>query len=81
MPPPPPIDGADIRIPPPDDMDGCDIAAPELIPPMCIGGAEDRGSILGLGLSLRTGGAICAGGVGIGRGGAAAGVEAGAGVG
>jgi hypothetical protein len=83
MPPPPPIDGADIRIPPLDDIEGRDIAAPELMPPMCMGAGEVRGSILGLGIGLLlfTGGAIRSGEEGIGRGGAAAGTETGAGVG
>lgn len=55
------MDGADVRIPPPDDIDGCDIAAPEFMPPECIGAGEERGSILGLdiiGRSLCVGGAI-----------------------
>jgi hypothetical protein len=75
------MDGADIRIPPPADIEGCDIAAPELIPPVCIGGTEERGSILGLGIgrSLFAAGAIRTGGVGIGRGGAATGTAAGVG--
>ena len=84
MPPPPPIDGADIRIPPPDDIEGRDIAAPELMPPpMCTGAGEERGSILGLGIGLLlfTGGAIRTGEAGIGRCGAAAGIETEAGVG
>ena len=83
MPPPPPIDGADIRIPPPDDIAGRDIAAPEFMPPMCMGAGEERGSILGLGIGLLlfTGGAIRTGEAGIGRGEAAAGIETGAGAG
>ena len=52
MAPPPPMDGADVRIPPPDDIDGCDMALPEVMPPIRIGGAEERGSILGLGMGL-----------------------------
>ena len=74
------MDGADIRIPPPDDIEGRDIAAPELMPPMCMGAGEERGSILGLGIIglLFTGGAIRTGGVGMGLGGAAAETGAGA---
>jgi hypothetical protein len=69
------MDGADIRIPPPDDIEGCGIDAPALMPPMCIGAGEERGSILGLGmgLSLCAGGAIRTGAAGMACGGAAAG--------
>lgn len=74
------MDGADIRIPPPDDIEEWDTPAAELMPPVCIGAGEERGSILGpgIGLSLFTAGVIRIGGVVAGLG-AVAETEAGAG--